>query len=165
MKPGIILFILFSTWCSNAVLADVVFGRLYTSPKQREQLDEARKKMIQGEAIIDVPVADIETTRSDTDEPVISQSISLNGIVYRTDGKNTAWINENSTNEGNLETQFTKVKERDVRSTDVQITLPDNQTRIDLKVGQHYDINTKEIHDLGQTAEPTNGTGRPANAE
>jgi hypothetical protein len=126
--------------------AEAVFGRLYTTPKQREQLDAARNKPPQETIIINV--AEQPDTELSEDELSTSQSISLDGIVYRSDGKNTAWINRSSTNEGNLETQFTKVDEKDVRSNQVKITLPDKQTRIDLKVGQQYDIDSREVHDM-----------------
>jgi len=125
--------------------ADAVFGRLYTTPKQREQLDEARNKPPQETIIIDV--AEPSATESAETDISTSQSISLDGIVYRSDGKNTAWINRSSTNEGNLETQFTNVDEKDVRSNQVKITLPDKQTQINLKVGEQYDIDSREVHD------------------
>lgn len=125
--------------------ADAVFGRLYTTPKQREQLDEARNKPPQETIIIDV-AEQVDTELSEADTST-AQSISLDGIVYRSDGKNTAWINRSSTNEGNLETQFTKVDEKDVRSNQVKITLPDKQTQINLKVGEQYDFDSREVHD------------------
>ena len=125
--------------------AEAVFGRLYTTPKQREQLDAARNKPPQETIIIDV--AEPSATESAETDISTSQSISLDGIVYRSDGKNTAWINRSSTNEGNLETQFTNVDEKDVRSNQVKITLPDKQTQINLKVGEQYDIDSREVHD------------------
>lgn len=147
MKTKTCLFVLFVTCSIGTSNADAVFGRLYTSPSQRDHLDEARNEKPQGEIIINIVADDLLEAEVD-DEITATQSITLDGIVYRTDGKNTAWINRNSTNEGNLETQFTKVDESDVRSNQVRIILPDNQTRIELKVGQQYDINSKEIHDM-----------------
>lgn len=150
---GIMLF------CSiGTVQAEVVFGRLYTTAGQRAQLDEARNKLPMDGIKIDIVEQELLPTEAVEVQTDSSQSISLDGIVYRTDGKNTAWINRNNTNQGNLENQFTRVDENDVRSNQVRITLPDNHTRIDLKVGQRYDVTSKKVNDLAedpQTATPS----------
>jgi len=135
--------------CSYATsFADAEFGRFYTTPNQRNQLDESRNKRPQDEIIVDVSRQDLPQARSEESGLVITDSITLDGLVYRSDGKNTAWVNRSSTNEGNIETQFTRVGEDDVRSNHVQITLPGNRTNIELKVGQQYDVNTQQVIDV-----------------
>ena len=125
--------------------AEEVFGRFYTTPKQREQLDEARRT--QPEQIkLTVPEQEIPESNDGVVQPSTS-SIMLDGIVYRSDGKNTAWINRNSTNEGNVETQYTRVEEKDVGSNNVTIQLPGSGDRVPMKVGQEYDVNSKQIRD------------------
>jgi hypothetical protein len=142
-----LILALIALFVTETTVAEPVFGRLYTTPKQREQLDELRNRAPQEAITIDI--AESTDTVDPTDSEVItSQSITLDGIVYRSDGKNTAWVNRSSTNEGNLETQFRKVDEKDVRSNQVKITLPDNQTQVDLKVGQQYDVNSREVRDM-----------------
>jgi len=158
MKTKTLLIGLMLTCSIGTAQAEVVFGRLYTTPGQRAQLDEARNKLPTDGIKIDIVEQELLPTETAETQTDTSQSISLDGIVYRTDGKNTAWINRNSTNEGNIENQFTTVGERDVRSNQVRITLPDNHTRIDLKVGQSYDVNSKQVNDLAQdpqTATPS----------
>jgi hypothetical protein len=125
--------------------AEVVFGRFYTTPKQREQLDEARRTQPE-QITLALPEQEIQETDGGPAQPAAS-SIMLDGIVYRSDGKNTAWINRNSTNEGNVETQYTRVEEKDVDSNRVTIQLPGSGDRVPMKVGQEYDVNSKQIHD------------------
>ncbi len=154
------LILVLLTVVTGPTLADAVFGRLYTTPKQREQLDEARNRKPQA-GIVVITEQTPDLTPSIEAAPGVGQSITLDGIVYRSDGKNTAWVNRNSTNEGHLETLFTKVSEKDVRSNQVKITLPDNQTRIDLKVGQQYDVDSKEVRDMMKDPAGSSTSGQP----
>jgi len=133
---------------SATTQADGEFGRLYTTPVQRLNLDELRNKRPQEDIVIDLVQEDLPDLDTGETTTVLMDAITLNGLVYRRDGKNTAWINRNSTNVGSIETQFTKVRESDVRSNQVQITLPDNRTNIQLKVGQQYDIHSQQIYDV-----------------
>lgn len=142
-----LLFSLLAVVAQNAA-AEAVFGRLYTTPKQREQLDDARRRQPTENIIVTVTEQQLPENKSAPQQTGTVPAISLDGIVYRSDGKNTAWINRNSTNAGNLENQYTRVGERDVESNRARITLPDNQTRIELKVGQQYDVNSKQITDM-----------------
>lgn len=141
-------FLLVGLLCNAATAtAQAEFGRFYTTPKQRQQLDEARNKRPQAEIIVEVNPQFQESAIEDEEVTTSSGSISLDGLVYRSDGKNTAWINRGSTNEGNIESQFTNVDERDVRSNHVNITLPGSGD-IQLKVGQQYDVNTRQVQEM-----------------
>lgn len=145
MNKKICIAVVLILGLAPAAHAEVVFGRFYTTPKQREQLDEARRS--QPEKItLTIPEQEIPETINGTVAPVTS-SIMLNGIVYRSDGKNTAWINHNSTNQGNVETQYTHVDEKDVGSNKVIIHLPGSGERVPMKVGEEYDVNSKQIRD------------------
>lgn len=164
-KYSLVVLIL-AILAGGSVHADLTFGRFYTTPNQRDRLDAARSR--QPQEMIVAPVAEEALPQAFAEDiPQSDSSITLDGIVYRSDGKNTAWINRSSTNEGNVATQFTKVGEKDVDSNHVRITLPDNQTRIELKVGEQYDINSKQIHDNMKDPvilrEPTpTGSSRPS---
>lgn len=163
----IIYSLLFLTFVTTPVHAELEFGRFYTTPKQRERLDQARSSEPQEITVVPLIETNLQQHSSADAAQTGSSSITLDGIVYRSDGKNTAWINRSSTNEGNLETQYTKVAEKDVGANEVKITLPDNETSIQMKVGQEYDVNSKQIHDhmkdpvISPSAAPADGT-RPA---
>lgn len=145
---GKIIFSLVFIGLSVPVYADAEFGRLYTTPSQRLKLDELRNKQPTEPIVIDLSGQEISETESVVEAPVLIDAITLNGLVYRRDGKSTAWINGNSTTSGNIETQFTTVRETDVRSNQVQITLPDNRSNIQLKVGQQYDVRSHQVYDV-----------------
>jgi len=147
-SSGKIFFCLLILSLSSASVAEAEFGRLYTTPAQRLKLDELRNKRPTEEVVIELVQEDIQDASTQEATPVLMDGITLNGLVYRSDGKNTAWINRNSTNAGSIETQFTTVRERDVRSNQVQITLPDNRTSIQLKVGQQYDVQSQQVYDV-----------------
>ena len=148
MKIINVLLIMFFIFTNGSAVADNEFGRFYTSSRQRVQLDELRQQRPQDDVVIEVVPDILPEIIDDEEEVTIIDSITLNGLVYRSDGKNSAWVNNNSTNEGNIETQFIKVMEQDVQSNTVDIILPDNQTNIKLKVGQQYDIHSQTIYDL-----------------
>jgi len=166
-SSGKIIFCLAVFSLSGASYAEAEFGRLYTTPAQRLKLDELRNKRPTEEVVIDLVQEDIPDTTVQEATLELTDGITLNGLVYRSDGKNTAWINSNSTNTGSIETQFTTVRERDVRSNQVQITLPDNRTNIQLKVGQQYDVQSQQVYDVvndPQTTSPaiSPGDSRPS---
>ncbi|MGK0296417.1 MAG: hypothetical protein ACI9XC_000005 [Gammaproteobacteria bacterium] len=150
MKNLILIFIFTLVCISLSAAADNGFGRFYTSPRQRMQLDEQRIKRPDEEIVVDIVPDNLMDITSEEETVTIIDSITLNGLVYRTDGKNTAWLNSNSTNEGSIENQYTRVNENNVHSNNVEITLPDNQSRIELKVGQQYDVRSKQVYDLAK---------------
>jgi hypothetical protein len=135
--------------CSNA-LGENDFGRFYTSPRQRLQLDELRSQRPQDDIEINVQTENFEDPDIVEETVNLVDSITVNGLVYRSDGKNTAWINSNSTIEGSIVNQYTRVNEQDVHANKVEITLPDNKSRIELKVGQQYDVHTQQVYDVGK---------------
>lgn len=140
--------ILAALLCGSATaLAQNEFGRFYTTPGQRGHLDELRDRRPQDQIDIDISQEEVIETAPE-EVLIIIDSITVNGLVHRSDGKNTAWINRGSTNQGNIETQYTRVGEKDVRRDNVRVTLPDKQTSIELKVGQEYDVHNRRVIDM-----------------
>jgi hypothetical protein len=124
------------------------FGRFYTTPRERTQLEESRVQAPRDEIETEFLVEEIPDANQPSQIVNLIDSIKVNGLVYRTDGKNTAWINSNSTVQGSIENQYTRVQERDVNSNSVEIRLPDNRTSIELKPGQQYDVNSNQVYDI-----------------
>lgn len=112
------------------------FGRLFTSPEQREQLDELRYQQDVEPIKLNVEI-DEKSTRDDTERSP-NMSVRVNGLIVREDGKNAAWINNASTFEGDLGMESILVREGDITSEEVQIRLPGNNKIIKLKVGEQY---------------------------
>jgi hypothetical protein len=113
------------------------FGRLFTTPGERKELDRIRiikeKKPRQVEAIqLEEFVEPVKK------EIVVRDAIRLKGIVHRSDGKNSAWINEANTFEGNLESQFIQVPNNNITNDQATVVMPDDSTSVNLKVGEVF---------------------------
>ena len=74
------------------------FGRLFTTPKQRMHLDELRK--VEPKAVVEVIEEEIIIEEEIEEIPV--DTITVKGLVFRSGGKSTAWINDSNTYEGNV---------------------------------------------------------------
>lgn len=103
-------------------------GRLFYTPAQRAQLDALRSRKS-----IAQPVPEQQ-------EPLpVPEVLTYGGIVRRSDGKTTVWINNRVVNDG-------KTAERlpissHVRPDDsISLQLPQASRSIDLKVGQSVEI-------------------------
>lgn len=123
------------------------FGRFFTTPKQREHLDQMRMKNPEQETV--VVFKDNDGQQDKTKENTVSMgSIRLKGLVYRGNKKSTAWINDGNTYEGNLELQYFDVTEGDIDRDQVRMGVTGNQPGIKLRVGQTYDPDTDKISDI-----------------
>jgi hypothetical protein len=113
-------------------------GRLYTSPSDRKALDKIRhtKQKIKKVEVIEIE-AFIEPVELEK-EIIIRDAIRLKGLVHRSDGKNAAWINDTNTFEGNLESQFIQVPNNKIKSDQATIVMPDDSTKVNLKVGEVF---------------------------
>jgi len=120
----------------NPVYADNL-GRIFTSANERSELEKIRyakpakkKDMVKVEEIIEPVIIEKEV--------IIRDAITLKGLVHRSDGKSTAWINESNSYEGDLESQFIQVPDSKIKQDQVTIVMPDDSTNIELKVGEVF---------------------------
>jgi len=125
------------------------FGRLFTTPKQRLQLDESRK--IKPKVVVEVKEEELIIEEEVVEVPV--DTITLRGLVYRSGGKSTAWINNSNTYEGNVASQYTRITQDNIKKDQVQMELPFNDANVNLKVGQTYEPETARTTDI--TSEPS----------
>jgi len=116
--------VLFAGTASGAEL-----GRLFFTPAQRATLDSARKQNIR------IEFGD-ETAEQPAAAPV-PQNISVNGMIRRSDGKDTVWINNRPvTDQGGNGLKVTTPKGSDR----VRLSVPESGRSVDLKVGQSVEI-------------------------
>lgn len=105
----------------TAASADL--GRLFFTPAQRATLDNLRQQNIPG---------------SDKEQAAPAQQyVSVNGVVRRSDGKSTVWLNNRAVSgqrAGGLNVSISKDDDR------VRLTVPESDRSIDLKVGQTLEI-------------------------
>ena len=96
-------------------------GRLFFTPAQRAQLNSHH--------YLSAPA--VTTPEVLADAPETEHSLTVNGIVQRSGGKRTAWIN------GAAKT----VESTDDNTSSVMVNLPDQNKMVRLKVGQRITIN------------------------
>jgi hypothetical protein len=104
-------------------------GRMFFTPAQRATLDNARKQNIR------VEIGN-ENEQQSTAAPV-PQSVSVNGVIRRSDGKNTIWLNNRVVNEQQPGSMNAAVGKADNR---VRLNVPESGRNLDLKVGQTVEI-------------------------
>lgn len=103
-------------------------GRLFFTPAERARLDAARSEKSW------VPVA------SEQEEaPPIPELVTYGGLVRRSDGKTTVWINNRPVNDGKA-TERLPVKTRVQPDGSVVLEVPQASRSVNLKVGQSLEI-------------------------
>lgn len=114
--------------------ADEGLGRLFYTPEQRARMDVARQHE--------------RNIRIDDEESVPqSASILLNGVIIRSDGKSTLWINNRLQNEPSPSATVGKGGE-------VRVVAPDAKRSVRLKVGQSIDMTSGEVEEVYRRRPP-----------
>lgn len=110
----------------------VALGRLFFSPEQRVQLDALRAKKV---------------AASQTKEEPLPEVVQYSGIVRRTDGKTTVWVNSKVLSEQELREQQTLAGrvERDGRVTLRTQASGTVSSAVRLKVGQHAELTSGRV--------------------
>lgn len=130
------------------------YGRLFHDAHQRQLLENQRgtantTKIIGRKGVLSEKPA----------TPPITEPVTLNGYVKRSDGKSTVWVNgqpvqENTTLDavqvGKLtsHTQMQKGRKQAIQSDKLNINLPANGQRVQLKAGQQYDPQSHQIKEV-----------------
>ena len=131
---------------ARAADSDDEFGRFFTTPKQRERLDELRKSV--SDVVINVKDEELNT---DVDVKTVEQQhneIRLKGVVSRSDGKNTAWVNDSNTYEGDVASGVIKIDEHQIGPNGLRLELPGDKKTVNLKVGEAYDSTAGKTDDI-----------------
>ena len=135
MKRMVMMFV-----CALPLIAQAELGRLFHTPEQRAFLDLARK-------------TGPESAIVEPDAPSTEQGLSVSGIITRSDGKRSTWVN------GRLEhdTAITGKQDRN----QVWVNLPGGEVK--LKVGQRLDPATGQVAEgYRRAAPPATAVSKPA---
>ena len=130
----------------TAASADL--GRMFFTPTQRATLDNARKPNIRGEVGSDNAQA-----------APVPQNVSVNGVVQRSDGKSTIWLNNRPVAEpqaGGINVMPSKNDNR------VKLTVPKSGRSVELKVGQSVEIVSGTIEEGYSRRSPPKPEPSPA---
>jgi len=121
----------------SATAADL--GRLFFTPAQRSALDTARKQNVRVEI-------DNEDTQERPAAPAapVPQNVRVNGLIQRSDGQNTVWLNSKPVTERTSGGLNIATQRGDPR---VKLSVPDTGRSMDLKVGQTAEITSGTIEE------------------
>lgn len=137
----------------DAVAADgqaKYLGRLFTTPEQRQQLNELRHNYNPDQA-------------SERRRPSVG-GVTLNGVVIRSGGQHSVWVNGRNTLEGGQLSQGIKVDMgRIAPDRPVIIHLPETDQPLHLKPGQTYQVTGNQILEAYETPRvPQDGERSPS---
>ncbi len=114
-----------------ATAAGADLGRMFFTPAQRETLDAARAKNIRSE------ISNENPQPAAVPAPPVAQNVSVDGLVRRSDGANTVWLNHRPVTGRQVDGLGVTPAKNDNR---VKVTAPDKGRSVDLKVGQSVEI-------------------------
>lgn len=134
---------IFLSALSSASAADPM-GRLFFTPAQRAQLETARAQRDRR-----APVPTAETEKESEAAPPAPQGpeiVTYNGIVRRSDGKSTVWINGKAITERNRDESSVSVLGVR-RDGAVSIAVPQADRSASLRVGQSVEVMSGTIEE------------------
>lgn len=131
-----VLLIVLACVADVAVAADGL-GRLFFVPTQRAQLEVARAQRDRR-----VPVT-LETEPAAPQGPDV---VTYNGVVRRTDGKSTVWINGKPLTERSASNADVSVSNV-TRDGAVSVAVPQADRKVSLKVGQSLEVTSGRIEE------------------
>jgi hypothetical protein len=134
----LVVAILLAALGTPGAAQEPTLGRLFLTPEQRAALDNARRNRIRAEALAATTVA-----RKPKVPP--ARSVTINGIVSRSDGESTIWVNGRPT-EGQTEDGMRVTISPDSQSS-VVLREPEKGRRVRLKVGQKADLISGRIQE------------------
>jgi hypothetical protein len=123
---------------SNVAVAADGLGRLFFEPAQRALLDVARN---QRDRRTTVTTADTEPAAA----PPGPEILTYNGVVRRSDGKSTVWINGKPITERTRDSDVSVLGMR--RDGAVSVTAPKAERPASLRVGQSVDVTSGTIEE------------------
>ena len=142
-------------WLSIAASGAAELGRLFFSPAERVALERARHAQpeVSAEAAPEPEIADV-ILEPVADEPEITETVTVNGYVRRSNGPETVWVNGMDSFTGNF--GELGIDSRGVRLEQQQVRVPLGESRrgILLKPGQAFDPIDDEITEAYEQQPP-----------
>ncbi|MDH3314667.1 MAG: hypothetical protein OER43_02720 [Gammaproteobacteria bacterium] len=125
-------------------------GRLFSTPEERALLDELRRdqRLVEPEpqSVVDM----------NPEVPMLEQ-VTIDGVVLRSSGANSAWINGQQVSGGARTRDGVRVDASAAGDGQVKITLPSGADTIDLKPGQKIDVNSGVVLEAYERADGSRG--------
>ena len=132
-------------WLAAALLmlphaASAELGRLFFTQAQRNALDMARTQNIR----LEIGNEETERQQNGANAAPLPQTVRLNGMIQRSDGNNTVWLNDKPITGQNAAGMSFSTNRNDSK---VKLQLPDGGRSMDLKVGQTAEINSGTVEE------------------
>lgn len=144
----ILVMLLINTWGTSVFAApDDGFGRLFSRPNERNNLDVLRQNQK-----LKVIAPDPVETGIEAPPVELPAPITLQGYVKRSDGsKSTLWINNQPVQEDSTvdDVKIGRLNKRGTSSQEgLDVKIPANGRNVRLKAGQVYEPETNQIREL-----------------
>jgi hypothetical protein len=137
---------------SSATKDNVLFKRLFTTPRQRQILDDWRARG--GLKQSKVSGVDENKTNAEAEQIIDSgQPVKLSGILLRADGKNAIWLNGalEKTPEGS---NVNNIRGNRLQSATIKVPLRSNESGAILKPGQVWMPDGQKVEESYQLIQP-----------
>lgn len=143
-------FTLLAVLAAGETVAAEPLGRLFFTPEQRAQMDVARAQ--RSRATLEAAIEE---------QAPLPEIVTFHGIVRRSDGKSTVWMNDRAINDGAEAGRLPPPRPRADGS--IMLELPQSERRINLKVGQSVELLSGTIAEPYARAPvpPKPGAGKP----
>lgn len=110
-------------------------GRLFYTPAQRATLDEMRRRPQKAAA-----------TEEKAPRPPAPEYVTLNGVVRRSDGTTTVWLNDRQVRgRESQEGLLIAPARRTAAPNHVTVRVPETGRIVELKVGQQLEVNSGAV--------------------
>ncbi|MDP2784357.1 MAG: hypothetical protein Q8O38_07175 [Sulfurimicrobium sp.] len=143
-----ILAVFFALLPSLGMAAEQTMGRLFFTPEQRARMDVARQQE-----------RSIKFDLEQEDSAPPPANIILNGVITRSDGKTTVWIN-NKEQSGEKAGSGIAVPGRGKHAGQVSVFTPDAKRAVPLKVGQSMDMSSGQVEESYRRIPPALPPGK-----
>jgi hypothetical protein len=134
------LLVLAAAWPLAAPAQSIHFGRLFTTPSERQRLDAVRMggaADTSGQPAAVLP----DASAAAPPPPPPPAPLTVNGVVRRGDGRTTVWINQAPQTGSEVKTI------PGTHQPTVAVPLP-NGGQVQVKPGQQVDPATGAVHDV-----------------
>ena len=123
---------------SSAMAGDI--GRLFTTPADRAELDNLRSNLDQPKRVYDAG-AEIDENH----DQVLSQPpLLLNGLIQRSDGRTTVWLNGQRLKQQGA-AEIATLRSRADRKGQIKLRLNEEQRNVIMKPGQVWDPASQRV--------------------
>jgi hypothetical protein len=138
--------------CAGAASA-AELGRMFFSPAQRAALDSARKQNLRTD------IGNEDGERTPAAAAPLPQSVRMSGLIQRSDGKNTVWLNNKPITGKSSDGLSITTRRGDTR---INLSQPDGGRSVDLKVGQTAEMISGTVEESYRRRLPAKVEEKPA---